>query len=291
VAEASIKIVKAVMFIGIVIVIRSEVLASDMLIGLNIVVDRFVLLSLVFFAQLLLMRNLLLHVALVLFLSVVEVFLFVGHLLLILDSFFLSLFTLLEFSAGLLSSISLSTSHPRSVSSWFVFKFFILIIMMVRPLMKRIFSIFMIFTMDRFVVDRLVDKSVVILIFVVDNPLKSLIVRARSLFVYGSLFIDRLLLDRFLLDRLLLDRFLLDRLRLRSSFIYVSTMLISISVFVASVVVLWFPVVHRLSIVPTFLFEVVVVTVVGFGSVGSGFAFLLHLVRVNDGRVSQEFGH
>ena len=280
-AEASIKIVKAVMFIGIVIVIRSEVLASDMLIGLNIVVDRFVLLSLVFFAQLLLMRNLLLHVALVLFLSVVEVFLFVGHLLLILDSFFLSLFTLLEFSAGLLSSISLSTSHPRSVSSWFVFKFFILIIMMVRPLMKRIFSIFMIFTMDRFVVDRLVDKSVVILIFVVDNPLKSLIVRARSLFVYGSLFIDRLLLDRFLLDRL----------RLRSSFIYVSTMLISISVFVASVVVLWFPVVHRLSIVPTFLFEVVVVTVVGFGSVGSGFAFLLHLVRVNDGRVSQEFGH
>lgn len=49
--------------------------------------------------------------------------------------------------------------------------------MMVRPLMKRVFSIFMIFTMDRFVVDWLVvDKSVVILIFVMDNSLKSFIV-------------------------------------------------------------------------------------------------------------------
>jgi len=98
VAEAGIKIVKAVMLIRIVII--SDVLASDMLIGLNIVVDRFMLLSLVFFAQLLLMRKLLLHVALVLFLSVVEVFLFVGHLLLILDPFFLSLFILFKISAG-----------------------------------------------------------------------------------------------------------------------------------------------------------------------------------------------
>ena len=97
-AEAGIKIVKAVMFIRIVII--RDVLASDMLIGLNIVVDRFMLLSLVFFAQLLLMRKLLLHVALVLFLSVVEVFLFVGHLLLILDPFFLSLFILFKISAG-----------------------------------------------------------------------------------------------------------------------------------------------------------------------------------------------
>lgn len=108
-----------------------------------------------------------------------------------------------------------------------------------------------------------------------------LFTNVRSLFVYGSLFINRLLLDRFLLDRL----------RLRSSFISVSTMFISITVFVASVVVLWLPVVHRLSIVPTFLFQVVIVTVVGLGSVGSGFAFLLHLVGVNDGGVSQEFGH
>jgi len=88
-----------------------------------------------------------------------------------------------------------------------------------------------------------------------------LFTNVRSLFVYGSLFIDRLLLDRFLLDRL----------RLRSSFISVSTMLISISVFVASEVVLWFPLVYRLSIMPTFLFELVVFTVVRFGFVGSGF--------------------
>jgi len=43
--------------------------------------------------------------------------------------------------------------------------------------MKCLFSIFMIFTMDRFVMDWLgVDKFVVILIFVMDNHLKSLIV-------------------------------------------------------------------------------------------------------------------
>ena len=136
--------------------------------------------------------------------------------------------------------------------------------------------------MDRLVVNRfVVDKSVIILVLTVDDSLKSLIIamrsrvmRARFFMEIRSLFVDRFL---FIGGSLFVCGLLLSRFR--RSFIAISMRLMSIIVLVrmlvASVVVLWLPVVNWLSVVPAFLFVVVIVAVVGFGSIGSGFAFLL----------------
>lgn len=97
-----------------------------------------------------LMRIPLIHVALVLFLSVVEVFFFVGHLLFMLDFFFISLLMLFELSAAHLPSISLTTGHSWPVNDWYRF------------------------AVDRFVVNISVVLSLITL--VMGNSLKSLIV-------------------------------------------------------------------------------------------------------------------
>lgn len=305
-AETSIKIVELSTVIMIIIVIdtsRDIRVSSSMLRCLNVMVVSFMLLSLEIFTHLLLMLTILVHVALVLFLSVLTIFFFVGHFFLILDSFFFSLVNLFELTARLFLCVSLSTGQLRLVGSCFFFRC-LLIMMVSRPIMKCVSLIFMInitmhrFTMHRFMVNRfVVDKSVIILVFAVDDSLKPLIISMRSrvmraqffmeikslffdgfLFICGSLFVGGLLLSRF-----------------RRSFIAISMRLMPIRVlvrmFVASVVVLWLPVVNWLSVVPAFLFVVVIVVVVGFGSVSSGFALLLQLAGVNNSGICQEFGH
>ena len=306
-AETSIKIVELSTVIMIIIVIdtsRDIRVSSSMLRCLNVMVVSFMLLSLEIFTHLLLMLTILVHVALVLFLSVLTIFFFVGHFFLILDSFFFSLVNLFELTARLFLCFSLSTGQLRLVGSCLFFRC-LLIMMVSRPIMKCVSLIFMInitmhrFTMHRFMVNRfVVDKSVIILVLAVDDPLKSLIISMRSrvmraqffmeikslffdgfLFICGSFFVSGLLLSRF-----------------RRSFIaIISTRLMPIRVLVrmlvASVVVLWLPVVNWLSVVPAFLFVVVIVVVVGFGSVSSGFALLLQLAGVNNSGICQEFGH
>lgn len=306
-AETSIKIVELSTVIMIIIVIdtsRDIRVSSSMLRCLNVMVVSFMLLSLEIFTHLLLMLTILVHVALVLFLSVLTIFFFVGHFFLILNSLFFSLVNLFELTARLFLCISLSTGQLRLVGSCFFFRC-LLIMMVSRPIMKCVSLIFMInitmhrFTMHRFMVNRfVVDKSVIILVLAVDDPLKSLIISMRSrvmraqffmeikslffdgfLFICGSLFVGGLLLSRF-----------------RRSFIaIISTRFMPIRVLVrmlvASVVVFWLPVVNWLSVVPAFLFVVVIVVVVGFGSVSSGFALLLQLAGVNNSGICQEFGH
>lgn len=306
-AETSIKIVELSTVIMIIIVIdtsRDIRVSSSMLRCLNVMVVSFMLLSLEIFTHLLLMLTILVHVALVLFLSVLTIFFFVGHFFLILDSFFFSLVNLFELTARLFLCVSLSTGQLRLVGSWFFFKC-LLIMMVSRPIMKCVSLIFMInitmhrFTMHRFMVNRfVVDKSVIILVLAVDDPLKSLIISMRSRVMRAQFFMEirSLFVDGFLFicGSLFVGGLLLSRFR-RSFIAIISTRLMPIRVLVrmlvASVVVLWLPVVNWLSVVPAFLFVVVIVVVVGFGSVSSGFALLLQLAGVNNSGICQEFGH
>jgi hypothetical protein len=255
------------------------------------------------------MLAILVHVALVLFLSVLTIFFFVGHFFLILDSFFFSLVNLFELTARLFLCVSLSTGQLRLVGSCFFFRC-LLIMMVSRPIMKCVSLIFMInitmhrftmhrFTMHRFMVNRfVVDKSVIILVFAVDDSLKPLIISMRSRVMRAQFFMEirSLFVDGFLFicGSLFVGGLLLSRFR-RSFIAIISTRLMPIRVLVrmlvASVVVLWLPVVNWLSVVPAFLFVVVIVVVVGFGSVSSGFALLLQLAGVNNSGICQEFGH
>ena len=306
-AETSIKIVELSTVIMIIIVIdtsRDIRVSSSMLRCLNVMVVSFMLLSLEIFTHLLLMLTILVHVALVLFLSVLTIFFFVGHFFLILNSFFFSLVNLFELTARLFLCISLSTGQLRLVGSCFFFRC-LLIMMVSRPIMKCVSLIFMInitmhrFTMHRFMVNRfVVDKSVIILVFAVDYSLKPLIISMRSRVMRAQFFMEirSLFVDGFLFicGSLFVGGLLLSRFR-RSFIAIISTRLMPIRVLVrmlvASVVVLWLPVVNWLSVVPAFLFVVVIVVVVGFGSVSSGFALLLQLAGVNNSGICQEFGH
>lgn len=306
-AETSIKIVELSTVIMIIIVIdtsRDIRVSSSMLRCLNVMVVSFMLLSLEIFTHLLLMLTILVHVALVLFLSVLTIFFSVGHFFLILDSFFFSLVNLFELTARLFLCVSLSTGQLRLVGSCFFFRC-LLIMMVSRPIMKCVSLIFMInitmhrFTMHRFMVNRfVVDKSVIILVLAVDDSLKPLIISMRSRVMRAQFFMEirSLFVDGFLFicGSLFVGGLLLSRFR-RSFIAIISTRLMPIRVLVrmlvASVVVFWLPVVNWLSVVPAFLFVVVIVVVVGFGSVSSGFALLLQLAGVNNSGICQEFGH